>query len=223
MTIENQTYFAINDYNVSEVNNPCLLDILENEIGKDGCSTYLLKLFQATADPTYANQLKFKFSVNDILTGEDGVTPVMSKTVFTEIVDPITQIKTTTAYVKFNREKLQNASKEFLATVILHEITHGFLHIQSPLTDQPTHHKSIFENHVPQIALSVGELYPTLNAVDATAMALQGLDDYFFIPGTTTYDDTKDARCLEYYGMSLSYARNRSLEYLNGTKGTKCQ
>jgi hypothetical protein len=219
ITIENQTFFSIKQFNVDQVSNPCLLDIIENEIGETGCSQYLLKLFQQWNDPSHANQLKFKFSVNDILTQDDGVTPTISRTFFD--TDPITGI--TTAYIKFNGPLLQNASKEFLATIILHELSHVFIYIKNPSVSVLQSHKNIFEEYVDDIALSAHELYPQLSAVDATAMALQGMDDYYLLPGTLDIDPLKNSYCLATYGMSLLYARSIGLEYLNSSKGTRCE
>ena len=116
---------------------------------------------------------------------------------------------------------LQNASKEFIATVILHELTHSFYSINVPTSTEYQQHLSIFGGSALKIGQSLIELFPNLTPVDATALALTGLDDVI-LDANGNPDPTRNTYAETNYGMGVVFARNRGLEYSNGTKGTHC-
>lgn len=198
----------------SEVTNPCIQSVISN-IGEIGCSSALLKLYQSKSF-TQNSAYKIKFKQDASLIGNSGQ-QVYGKT------DPIVTLPNgkKEITIHLNTTLLSSTAKEFIATTIVHEITHSLYSIQFPTSTESQQHLGIFQagDAIP-IAQAVQEIYPSLSNVDAVALALQGLDEITFPNGIIDLD--RNAYAEQNYGMGVVYARNKAFEYINGTQGTPC-
>jgi SprT-like family len=72
--------------------------------------------------------------------------------------------------VTLNTSELQNASKEFIASTILHEIIHGVFLIKNknPLIDD---HNEMGSYYISIMADALREMYPAVSSDDATALS----------------------------------------------------
>lgn len=224
VTIDNQIYFELLDVDYSETSNtPCLFDIISDMQSNGTLKSLLFNLFQNDPNSaTYNNKLEIKFSVPDVLNNLDG-TPKVSQTTFIE--DPVTNKKT--FYIKINGSLITNCSKEMLATIVLHEITHVFLTLEFPFSSQYEQHESIFDKNAGILATAIGEYFTSnvsnpLPAAHASALSLNGIDDYFVIPNTSTIDQQKDQACYDKYGFTYTWAKSIGNKYFNGDLGTHC-
>lgn len=209
--------FIIEDFNSTGVTNPCVNSVI-NEIGQTGCQSYLLKLYQQFFSSPKIDKYKFTFVENNSLVGNSG-NPVASHTNINALANGVKE-----AVITINPTFLQNASKEFIATVLIHEITHAFISFQNPNSTETQQHTSMFYNDVDKIADAVRELYPSLSIQNSRAMALQGMDEILFDFTTTpvsVYND-KNQTALNQYLMNIADSRNLSLPFFNGTAGTPC-
>ncbi|GAB4008372.1 hypothetical protein GCM10028808_14320 [Spirosoma migulaei] len=127
--------------------------------------------------------------------------------------------------ITFDPTQLGNASQEFIASVLAHELAHVLVdeYDQSsmvPLTLEEEHTK-IFEDHVDDIAELLKVMFPDLGN-NATALALGGLVDVTKDQNGNFRAD-KNAYALKEYGISLAAADAIVITYeAKGSKGTKC-
>lgn len=124
-----------------------------------------------------------------------------------------------------------NATQEIAGITIIHEIVHGYLYVWrdvfnvEPLTDFNTH-KDMFEN----LILSMRDVMMSsfgLSQMDATALALMGLDDvlkqeYSETGNLISYNQAYSTFATQHYGISIPQADAIQSQYISGAKGTKC-
>ncbi len=209
--------FTIQEFNTTGVTDPCILSVLST-IGEGGYSTVLLSLY-AEYFGTTNDKYKFIFQQDNNLIGNSG-NPVIGHTDVNPMANGVSEV-----IIKINPSLLQNASKEYIATAILHELLHSFYKIRVPNSTEQQHHNVMFSSGAPRIAQSLVELFPNLTPTDAMSLALQGLDEIFLIPnstGGTDLNTQKNAEMETKYGQGFYYANNKALEYKNGTLGTSC-
>jgi hypothetical protein len=115
----------------------------------------------------------------------------------------------------------QNTTKEWVTTVILHELLHGIISVEKPnLTTNRQQHTWMFDNLVPiTIAQSLRELFPTINDYDAIALGLDGMSEGYLISGTNTIDPTKDAFAQQNYFQNLNQAITSASNYRDAVAG----
>jgi hypothetical protein len=212
--------FTIQDFNSSGVNNPCIKSVI-NDIGQGGCQSILLKMYQELYSSTKTDSYKITIVENNMLVGNGG-TPVASHTDVNNLANGSKEV-----VISVNATYLQNATKEFIGSVILHEFLHSFYAINFPNSTQQQQHQSILNNGSNKIKESLHELFPNLTPTDYSSLCLQGLDDVALDPvpdanGYYNYLFSQDQRALDKVGISFTDARPISLQYFNGTKGTHC-
>jgi hypothetical protein len=209
--------FTIEEFNTAQIITPCLTAII-NEVGQGGCQSLLLKKYQSYFSSVKNDRYKIKFVENNSLVGANG-NPVAGQTTVNILPNDIKEV-----VISLNATFLQNASKEFKATVILHEVLHSFFIIQFPNSTLIQQHSSILANEVDRLSDAVIELFPTLSKQNARALALQGMDEIEFDistnPPSVYYQTNQWA--IDHYLMDLQQARALALPFINGTSGTPC-
>jgi hypothetical protein len=209
------TQFIIEEFNSLNVANPCLNSVI-NTIGQTGCGSLLLKEYQNYFGSAGLDKYKIKFFENNSLVDDDGNT-IAGHTNVNILATGVKEV-----VITINPTYLQNASKEFITAVVLHELLHGFYTLKYPNSTFLQQHQSILNSGAGHIGETLLEIFPPgLSPSDAAALGLQGIDKICFdsngdvIPSQNAIAETK-------YGMGLVYARNKALEYFNGTLGTPC-
>jgi hypothetical protein len=200
----------------STIIDPCLISVIHN-IGLEGHGSYILKTYFDQNLNLNGPQKKYhiKYLTNTTLTGDNGQ-PVPGKTMVTTLADGSNQVQIT-----LNPSLFQNTTKEWVTTVILHELLHGIISVEKPnLTTNRQQHTWMFDNLVPiTIAQSLRELFPTINDYDAIALGLDGMSEGYLISGTNTIDPTKDAFAQQNYFQNLNQAITSASNYRDAVAG----
>jgi hypothetical protein len=193
-----------------------LISVIHN-IGLEGHGSYILKTYIDQNLNLNGTQKKYhiKYLTNTTLTGDNGQ-PVPGKTMVTTLADGSNQVQIT-----LNPSLFQNTTKEWVTTVILHELLHGIISVEKPnLTTNRQQHTWMFDNLVPiTIAQSLRELFPTINDYDAIALGLDGMSEGYLISGTNTIDPTKDAFAQQNYFQNLNQAITSASNYRDAVAG----
>lgn len=217
--VESHPSFMLAEINIDSLTDPCLSDVV-NLIGQSGHQSFLANLYHqffGTGNDTY----NLVYQQDSSLTGVSG-NPVPGHSDLDTLTNGTIQWTIT-----LNPNLLKNASKEYIATVIFHELVHSFISFRFPgiYSTASAQHQFIFEKWVPSIARGVKEAYPNLSDSDYIALALQGLDDATLIqtgPNTGQVNPTNNAYSIQYYQMDILTSRSIALPFLNGTSGTTC-
>jgi hypothetical protein len=204
-------YYAYQTEVVNEVTNPCLLSVI-SDIGISGLKSTLLNLYQdQTFNPNSACKIIFKQSISVI--GNNGE-QVYAKT------DPIVDLPNGKKQVTITLNKSllnSSVSKEYIGAVIVHEIVHSLFLIKASSLTQEEQHFKILDGYAIGIGMSLKELFPNISDVDATALALEGIDEVTFPGGnmSTAMNNIAETK----YGMGLNYAKNQANKYKTPTSG----
>jgi hypothetical protein len=203
--------YILTGINTDSLLNPCLLGIVNSITSSNGHNIFIDQLYQQYFGTT-SDVFKIRYIEDTTLTG-----PGHSDNPDTL---PNGEVQWT---IRLNPNILQNASKEFIATVIFHELVHSFIvfrYTSYPTT--PSQHEFIFMNFVEDIKDAVKRLYPGSPDSDYISLALEGLDDAIIDPATGQPYPAADSYSIFHYGTDLTTARNRGLQFFNGTAGTHC-
>lgn len=204
--------------NTDSLSNPCLKGVVEL-IGASGHQSFLSGLYHQFFG-SGNDAFKIAYKQDTALTGASG-NPVAAHS------DPDTLANGTVQWtITLNPNLLKNASKEYIATVVFHELTHAYISFRFPANNTLTQqHQFIFDRWVPSIARAVKELYPGQQDSDYVAMALQGLEDVTIIqtgPNTGQVNQTNNQYSITNYQMDVITSRTIALPFFNGTSGTHC-
>lgn len=112
--------------------------------------------------------------------------------------------------VYLNNTLLQNASKEYIAATLLHEIAHGILTYEH-IDGADAQHNEMFQKYMTEIAAGLKEMYPGIGT-DADALAHEGLDRTIWGSAFKTA-----------FPQSWNAMVTIMEAYRNGKKGTKCK
>ena len=130
--------------------------------------------------------------------------------------------------VRVNLSFVPTHSREYIGLCIIHEIVHSFVQLYTSRTGEiltnDASHTIIFETWVNQMRDALVTMFNISNA-DATALALQGMDDilaeedtnheYHFVTKFNQF-------AIDHYGMSLMDAHQTAQLYINKSLGTSC-
>lgn len=211
---EDPPYFTLVDVDDDSVSNPCVKGVID-VIGRGGFSNALLKFFEQHTTPPMNQRMAIKIVQNDSLRGANG-NLVAGHTDVKILPDTTVEIR-----ISINPSYMPNASKEYLATVLLHEVLHGYLTWNIPGSTQSQQHQKILEGYAGHIALSLHEIFPSLLAVDAISLGLQGLEGIIFLPNGQI-DQTQDDLAFSKYNIHLNQAIAIAQTFFNGSEGTPC-
>lgn len=198
--------------------NPCLANVIAG-ITDTRLKNQIAKLYQQTFVGTGA-QVNLTISEVANLTTQSG------NTLFAK-----SQYSSSAHHWKIflNSSYTAYTSKEFMGLNVFHELVHSFIRVYQQTSGvsltQFDHHKIMFEKWVNQIKSALIETY-NLTDGDATALALQGLDDVLteeIGPNQATFNSQYNQFALEKYGINLFQAREIFNKFESGEKGTKCQ
>jgi len=112
--------------------------------------------------------------------------------------------------ITLNTETLPEASKEFTAATIYHEIIHAYLTTNGIIGD--LQHNTMANKYTLKLANSLLSAYPNLDTLDAKALAWAGLE------GTPAYDSIMTNHPSEYSDLQLRNSQHRV-----NSKGTPCK
>jgi|GEM_PF-6764719 len=216
---EEPPYFTLLDVDADSVSNPCVSALI-NQLSMPGLKSYLLEFYQNPSLPAPHNdKIKIKFLEDTTLAGTNGIL-IPGRTHLNILQDSTKEIQLT-----LNPKCMQSYAKEFIVTVILHELAHGIYSILDPAGTQAQQHQSILNGGALIIARSLSELFPSLLPVHATALGLSGIDDIILIPdgqGGYNINPQQNQKAIEKCGLSLEIARPIGLTYIAGTAGNPC-
>lgn len=111
--------------------------------------------------------------------------------------------------INLNTETFSNASKEFTAATIYHEILHAYLRSNGIIGD--LQHNTMANDYTLKLANSLLSAFPNLDSTDAKALAWGGLE------GTPAYDSIMTNHPSEFTDF-----QRRSSNHRTSDKGTKC-
>ncbi|MET3878086.1 hypothetical protein [Chitinophaga sp. OAE865] len=113
--------------------------------------------------------------------------------------------------VTLNTNELKNASKEYIAITILHEVVHGFFKAENknPLIDD---HNEMGSFYIQYMAEALKELYPTISHDDAIALSWGGIQE--------SYGWSELVRKTPAAAISIA---DTNKKYKTGISGTNCK
>ncbi len=117
---------------------------------------------------------------------------------------------------KLNSTLLVNASKEYIAETIFHEILHGFMDANSAIKGNLAQHTEMAQSYIDKEVLALREIFPKLKQHDALCLVIGG------------YSDIQDnnpslmSKILKAYKLSIDDVQFTNDNYRNGSSGTKC-
>ncbi|ANI89268.1 hypothetical protein A9P82_08170 [Arachidicoccus ginsenosidimutans] len=215
-------------FDTSILNNPCSNAALTKVLGANDSIVNLVKNVFGTSAT-----VNLIFKEVSGLTSADGTKQVLGRTDYTN------NGKQDTIYL--NSSLLNGTSQEYIASVIIHEMTHAYLANTNPTEfyNQLASHKEMAIDYIGKFVATLTHLYPTLPEKNAAALCIQGLNDV-----SKNYPELIDALRLQYgfddsseYGdlnSVVHYAEPYSEDnnYIldpdpsvpnQGRKGTRCQ
>lgn len=200
----------------SGVVDPCLQGLIQN-IGQGGHTSFILKTYFNHQFNTSGTQKKYKvkYLTNTTLIGNNGQ-PIPGSTNVNTLPDGTNEV-----VITLNPSFFQNTTKEWVTSIILHELYHGMMVVERPdLNTQELQHKWMFNNLVPlTIAQSMEELFPGIDLHNAIALGMGGMSEGYIIPGTNTVDPVKDAFARQYYSQNINQAISTGTNYQNAVTG----
>jgi len=209
----------------NDFTNPCIV-AAKNKIG-DLDLNYFGKMLLWQKESGTTQKWKISFEENRNLVDQNG-NPAPSQSF------PITPLKIW--HIQLNpivweQGTAPNSTQEMAGLMIIHEFIHGFIWVYRDFFNLDfnnllfSSHKEMFENCVGGMTMMLEQFF-NLSHTDATALALQGMDDIMgqvFTGNTlTSYNSEKNQFAINNYGISLLDAHAIFEQYLNGTKGTRC-
>jgi hypothetical protein len=207
---------TLTSVDVSAINDPCLLELIQF-IGVAGHKSYILNAYfnQEINNGGLLKKYKVKYLSNTGLIGSNGQ-PVPGHTDVYELTDGTFEIEIT-----LNPDFFQNTTKEWVTTVILHELLHGIItSVRPDLNTNKLQHKFMFDREFPvSIAQSLIELFPNIDLHDALALGIDGLSEGYLIEGTNTIDPAKDIFAQEKYSQNLNQAISAATNYRDAVAG----
>jgi hypothetical protein len=210
-------YSHINSFDITQINNLCISGIL-NLIGPNAANAHIIKIYQKTLTNPQNTSYNIKFVEDNTLVNSNG-TPKAGTTTYTINNNNVAEIQ-----IAINATYLATSSKEFITSMIMHELAHAVLLVALPNLSGSAHHHRIFRNNVFDIASSTVDLFPNLTAKQGIAIALQGMDDVIFdgnTPPQVYYQYNNYAT--RAYGMDIATSKTIAIPFFTGSAGTPCQ
>lgn len=197
----------VNEVDYSEVSDSCLRALLQH-IDISNHSSFILKTYYELPNnnqPTAQHKYRLKYKQDTSLRSDNGL-PIPGRT-FVEVLNDGTNFVT----VLLNPTLLHPSSKEWVTTVILHELVHGMIMVVSPSDSTSVlQHKFMFDNKIPlRIGRALVDLFPQLSPSDAVALGMDGLSEVYLIPdpnnlsGLPIIDPGKDAFAFNSFNQNI--------------------
>lgn len=215
-----------------------LIDIVSNNVTNLCIKSFLSQLndnkYNSKIVQMYRDLYAGSIKISTIVFKED-LTLVLPAATFGR--EDLINNNTGNMLIKLNHNLIPN-TKEFIASLILHEILHAIITEYSTdinANTGPLQHLQILNNWVSYLRISIKDFFPLMTDRDALGLALGGLDSAFLnlndlqTPQLTLLKQAKtqfDAEMLLKYGMSATerdkiitdFSNSSSLEF----KGSVC-
>ena len=226
--IQSAYYSYLTEVENDLVNNPCLKGIT-NAITKGKHQTLVYDLFkkeQATAKPKFP--LKFRFE-------EVASLPSPAATQDGYLYDSPTTISAGIMIIKLNTGALAGKSREWITSVILHELCHAITKAITvnanfpkpiPVITQEDEHKEMIKKKYPlDIYNNLTQIFPNANVEEMKDLAVGGFAGVLFSNGILLNNpSTQQITGAEYFpGLDIFNAYTNTIpSYKDLTKGTIC-
>lgn len=200
----------------SQIVDPCLQALIQT-IGESGHQSFILKTYfnhQFNASGTQ-KKYKVKYLTNTTLIGNNGQ-PVPGSSTVNILPDGTNEVEIT-----LNPSFFQYTTKEWVTSIILHELFHGIIVVERPdLTTQALQHTWMFNNLAPlAVAQAIEELYPGIDLHHAIALGMGGMSEGYLIPGTNIIDPVKNQFAQLNYSQNINLAISTGTNYQNAVPG----
>jgi hypothetical protein len=198
---------ALNDI-TNNTTSPCLNQII-NTLGNGHISTDLTNMFWNNFQTSDVANLTFSQADLTTQIGTDAAqtsdTQVTTNGITYNNIDVI-----------FNNSAIQNASNEYLAETVMHEIYHAYLDANTNIKTMLAQHLTMAQNYVNSEVQTLQALFPTLSTHDADCLVIGGYGDI------QNNDQTAMSAILAAYNLTANDVANTNNNYKNGTAGTRC-
>ncbi|WP_218331100.1 MULTISPECIES: hypothetical protein [Hydrotalea] len=196
---------------------PMLLADIKNEL-KDPClNTVANNLITSTFKNTVTDILQNIFNVNDKLNIYFQENTTREKEAWTQPGTLSNRILDEIVYV--NPNLLHDASQEYIASLLIHEIIHTYLDVNTTLSGNMQQHPEMLKNYIEKMSLSLLDFYKNITLDQARALCIAGFGDL------QNFQDFNNI--LESYGFNTDPASTRNIGFFiqplqSGSAGTKC-
>ena len=182
---------------INDLTNPCAKAMLEKVMGNDA-SNDIQTLFNREFG---TSDVSIKFIEESLPMNVAGET--------TQFVHQVGS-NYKTVWISLNSNVMKNASQEYIAATIIHELMHAFAVIKNERFTRD--HEDMDKNTVAIMASALNQLFPNMSMKDATALAWGGVYD------TSAWKElvAADPTTANHYRILDTY-------YSDGTSGTKCE
>ncbi len=151
----------------NDVDDPCIKNSVNDAISRD-CKNEITSF----VNTVFGNSDKFHLKFSDeVFAGADATDDARAST------GPILNYTETKTVISFNNGQLGNASKEYIAATILHEVVHAWIDYKFPTPIDNAHQHSLMagSNRFNLMRSALLEMYPNLPPQDATDLTWGGL------------------------------------------------
>jgi hypothetical protein len=120
----------------------------------------------------------------------------------------------------FNSNTNMNASQEYIASLLIHEIIHTYLDVNTTLSGNLQQHTEMLKGYIDKMAASLQGFYPNITLQQARSLSLQGL-------GSDVTSSSAFSSLLSQYGFNRdpsspnNYA-NYAQQFQTNNIGTNC-
>jgi hypothetical protein len=199
------SYYNGNSVNslLNNLTTPCFVSVL-NSLSANGLKNQLSSILQGVANSGDVLNINFKESTT-LPAGTDAYTTCASG-----------NGADFTISITLNTTVLQNASNQFIAETMFHEILHAYFFSQTSVNTPFAQHCEMIQNYVAVEENALMEIFPTLSAHDAVSIILGGMAD------VQEYDPATLNTVLAGFNLTSTDVINTNNSYKSGAKGTKC-
>jgi hypothetical protein len=217
---------AINEVDYSEISDSCLRSLIQ-QFNLPKHKSYIFNTYnQYQATNTAQHLYKVKYLQDTTLVGDNGL-PIPGRSNTVKLADGTNYVT-----VRLNPLLFSNSSKEWAATIILHELSHGIISVIRPQDSTGLlQHKAMFDRGIPiSIYQGLKELFPSIVDSDGLALGMDGLSQAYMVDdpnnpnGPQIISPIKDNLAQTVYYQSIDMAILIARAYRNRTLGTPyCQ
>jgi hypothetical protein len=222
--INPRRFLFLENLDRSDLTNPCLIAV-SNALNTIESLGYMRTLYTLIAEQNPSTPIEIaevRISQTVGLTTPQGH-PVNASSLTT--IGPDGKYR---ALIQIDLSTIPNASQEYLAKLILHEYAHIILTALKPqITDLTAQHEQFVTTALVQLIqtelmtlFSSANVANPIDADDAMALALSGMDDYLFTNGAP--DPNINAILISMYNMSIQEVIIRRDAHKSGGSGTPC-
>jgi hypothetical protein len=196
---------------VDDLSDPCTKNT-KNLITDISCGTYLSKLFQST----FSNQgavYNINFRQDQFRLGPTG-DPLDAFSDFSQ--------STNTFIIYLNTNQIKVYSKEYVGSIILHEIVHAFLSTQNPPIPDLQQHSEMVKSWIKDMSTLLQTTFG-ISEIDANALAINGTGNAIYGDGVTPPSDWNNF-VHNSFGLYPSQVAPIATDYRDKSngKGTNC-